>query len=360
MFLGTHFRELLQNIRPPQERLDAARDLPPLVRNYLKEHTEFVTVAPHSRLVGSYAQDVAVGDVKDVDFLVRVPGNPEENEPEAKQLIQDLRRVLDDLPEALGYEGWAGVDIERARRSVHVYIKGRDFHLDIVPCIAPDGFDKEIYVPDRGFNKWIKSHPVGFIELLRELNQANGVKVRPLGKLLKHFRNYQMKTRRPKSYWLGALLIHHIRKEDGLDTSQPLAALFRDLLDAIYRQYDHLLYTSDGATPNICDPLLDHNISWNWSRTHFETFMRRLDEGRHWATKALESDDQGSAICWWQKIFGEEYFPSEIEEAAIRQAEAGLPGKSFVTPSGLVVPDKPASGVYTPTRQTTFHGEEEG
>ena len=31
--LGTHFEELLKNIRQPQERFDAARDLPPLVRN---------------------------------------------------------------------------------------------------------------------------------------------------------------------------------------------------------------------------------------------------------------------------------------------------------------------------------------
>ena len=31
VYLGTHFYELL-NVRPPQERLDAARDLPPKVR----------------------------------------------------------------------------------------------------------------------------------------------------------------------------------------------------------------------------------------------------------------------------------------------------------------------------------------
>ena len=68
--LGTHFEELFKNLRPPQDRLDAARDLPPLVRDYLKEHKEFATVAPHSRLVGSYGQDAAVDDVKDVDFLV--------------------------------------------------------------------------------------------------------------------------------------------------------------------------------------------------------------------------------------------------------------------------------------------------
>lgn len=356
--LGTHFGELLKNINPPEERLKAAKELPPLVRAYLEEHSDFATLAPHSRLVGSYAQDMSAGDVKDVDFLVRVPGDPEANEPEAKQLIRDLKRVLDDLPDALGYEGWAGIDIERARRSVHIYFIGRDFHLDVVPCIAPNGFEEAIYVPDRGFNEWIKSHPVGFIKLIQQLNDANGDKVRPLGKLLKHFRNYQMKSRKPKSYWLGALLVHHMCGLDGLDMSQPLAVLFRDLLEVIYLQYDHLLYTSGTATPNIADPLLGHNISWNWSRTHFETFMRRLDEGRRWATKALESTDRETAISWWQKVFGEEHFPAEVEEAAANLAGAGMPGKAFVTGSGLITPTQPQSGIYTPTRQTTFHGQE--
>jgi len=355
--LGTHFQQLLTNISPPQERLDIARDLPPLVRDFLTEHKEFTRLKPHSHLVGSYGQDTSVGDVKDVDFLVRVDGKPEENKPEAKQLIRDLKKVLDDLPEALGYAGCASIDIERARRSIHIYFKGHDFHLDVVPCIAPNDFEEIIYIPDRGFNKWIKSHPVGVIKLLKELNDDNGGKVRPLVKLLKHFRNYHMQTRKPKSYWLLALAIHHIRVTDELDTTQPLAVLFHELLDAIYCQYDHLLHTSDTATPNIPDPILEHNVSWNWSRTHFETFMRRLDEGRRWSGKALNTDNKQDAISWWQKVFGEEYFPSEIADVASRLAEMGLPGRSLVTSSGLIVPSKSTTGIYTPVQQTTFHGE---
>src|SRR5687767_8998211 len=131
--LGTHFDELLKNTRPPQERLDAARDLPPKVRDYLAEHEEFGTVYPHTRLAGSYAQKMSTGDVKDVDFLVRVDGDPEKNEPEAKQVIRDLKKALDDLPDALGYSGEA-VTVDRARRSVHVYLEDHDFHLDAVPC----------------------------------------------------------------------------------------------------------------------------------------------------------------------------------------------------------------------------------
>lgn len=354
--LGTHFEELLKNIRPPQERLDAARDLPPKVRQYLKKHETFETLAPHSRLAGSYAQDTCVGDVKDVDFLIRVDGDPEQNEPEAKQLIRDLKKALDDLPEALGYEGLADIDIEGARRSVHVYFRNHDFHLDVVPCMAPDGFEDVLYVPDKGFNRWIASAPIGYINLLKELNDKHRERVRPLIKIFKHFRNYQMKTRRPKSYWLGALVIHQLNNGN-IDTTKSIGEIFRDLLDGIYLQYDHLLFTSDTATPNIPDPILGHNISWNWSRSHFETFMRRVDEARKRANKALESNDKATAVSLWRQIFGEEFFPTEIDEAALRFASLALPGQAYTLPSGVITVTRPDSGIYTPIPDTTFYGK---
>ena len=233
------------------------------------------------------------------------------------------------------------------------------FTSTLSPALHPTVFEEVIYVPDRGFNKWIASHPVGYINLLTQLNDTNGRKVRPLTKLLKHFRDAHMQTRRPKSYWLGALVVHHITRQDSLNTSQPLAVLFRDLLEAIYQQYDHLLHVSDSATPNIRDPMLGHNISWNWGRSHFETFMRRLDEGRTWATKAVESKEKEQAFWWWQKIFGEAYFPSNVDSAASDLATAALPGRSYVTPAGILLSAKPASGMSIPVQRTTFHGETE-
>jgi len=354
--LTTHFDELDKKIRPPKDRLQAAVELPAKVRSYLKEHEQFETLAPHTVLVGSYAQHLCVGDVKDVDFLVKVDGDPEDNVPEAKGLVLRLKEALDALPAALGFDGFAGVDIERARRSVHVYIQGRDFHLDVVPCIAPDGFDSPLYVPDRGFDKWIPSHPVGFVSLLTDLTSEHGDKVRLLGRLLKHFRNYQMATRRPKSYWLGALLVHHI--QNTLDLSQPIAVAFRDLVDAIYRQYAPLLGRTDDATPNIPDPLLGHNISWNWGRSQFETFMHRLDDGRNWANKALDADDRDTAVRWWQKAFGPEYFPAEVMDAAKTLAAMAAPGAAYVSGSGRISASRPSSGPSIVAPPTTFHGQE--
>ena len=357
--LNTHFGELLKNIRPPAHRIKLAQELPPQVREYIKQNKDFPTLAPHSRLAGSYAQKMGAGDVKDVDTLICVPGNPQKNEPEAKKLIRDLKKLLDGLPAYLRYEGSAEaqINVERARRSIHVYFKDQDFHLDFVPCIAPDGFESMIYVPDRGFNKWIASHPIGYNNLLNELHQQHDRKVKPLGILLKHFRNYQMKNCQPKSYWLGAMLIHHIRS-GSLDMDASLCVLFHDLLDSIHHQYDHLLWTSTTATPNIPDPVLNHNVSWNWSRSHFETFMRWVEKGRSLAAKALETDDRDKAISCWQKIFGEEYFPSDVEVAASNLANAGMPGNSLVQPNGLILPSYAVSSFTTKSQPTKFHGIE--
>lgn len=353
--LGTHFNELLDNIQPPQERLDAAENLPPKVRDYVKNLKDFKTSAPHTILVGSYAQKLCVSDVKDVDILVSVPGDPEENEPEAKALLQSLKNALDGLPEELGYEGCTEIDINSARRSVHVYFTDEDFHLDIVPCIAPDGFDEILYIPDKGLNEWIKSHPYGLVKYLDELNIAYHHKVKPLGKLLKHFRNVNMTYMRPKSYWLISLLIHQV-VDRNIDTTKSIGELFHDLTESIHSKYDHLLWTSNTATPNIQDPMLDHNVSWNWGRHAFEAFMARLSVACDLSEKALNEDNKDEAIAYWQKIFGEEYFPSNIDEAAMKTAQNNWPGNTYLASSGLISQNQTQKKTIE-IPKTKFHGQ---
>jgi hypothetical protein len=367
--INLYFEQLLKNLQPPDDRIEAARTLPPLIRDYLKRCADFPTLEPHTRLAGSYAQDMSTSDVKDVDILVRLDGNPAQNEPIAKQVISQLYYTLNKLttlPTALG-EDWqvtqvaAELEMERARRSVHVYFKNHDFHLDLVPCMAPDGFDEPLYVPDRGYNEWVESHPLGYVALLNDLNNKYAGKVKKLGKLLKHFRNYQMQTRKPKSYWLGAMLVDHIQNGN-LDMTQPLPVLFRDLLNSIYNQFAATL-GREGHVPHIKDPMLGHDVSPSWQRTHFETFMRRVDEGRTWATQALadwEAGLGGEAILGWQRIFGDEaegYFPSKLDQEFVKsRAAIGLPGESFVDSHGQLMSNRPTTGLFTPVKSTRFYG----
>lgn len=357
--LRLHFKGLLTNIQPPLERVEAAQTLPRLVREYLRLHDEFTTLSPHTRLVGSYAQDLSVGDVKDVDFLVRTDGDPEENEPEARKTIRELKSVLDGLPEYLEREGYAEVDVTGARRSVHVCFPDENFHLDAVPCIAPEGFTEPIWVPDKGFNHWVRSHPLGIVQQVIDLEATHPDKFRSLAKLTKHFRNVQMVRSRPKSYWLLTLLIHEFR-DNGFDAGVPLGESFNKLLDRFYSRLAPIYGRTDGATPHLKDPMLDHDVSWNWGRGDFETFMRRLDDGRRWSQNALDAaakDDLDEAVRQWKRVFGE-VFPSDVTELARAEAAAMQPGTVAVASTGLVLPGGTSRTVSVPA--TKYYGDPVG
>lgn len=357
--LRLHFNGLLQNIQPPAERLQAAQSLPKPVQEFLQRHPEFVTLSPHTRLVGSYAQDLSVDDVKDVDFIVRTDGDPEKNDPEAKTTIRALKSVLDGLPEHLEMQGNAEIEVTGARRSVHVCFPEQNFHLDVVPCLAPYGFNEPIWVPDREFNRWIPSHPLGVVQEVISLEGDYPGKFRNLSKLTKHFRNEQMKRSRPKSYWLLTLLIHEFR-DNGFTGSEPLPESFHELIDRLYNRLAPTYGRTDGATPNLKDPMLGHNVSWNWGRCDFETFMRRLDDGRRWSQYALDAaakNDLNEAVTQWQRVFGDA-FPTNVTELARVEASRLQPGNASVAASGLILPGAVTGTLSLPT--TKYYGDPNG
>jgi len=349
--LTTYFKELLSNIEPSQERLEAAKELPDQVREYLKNLEDFPTSSPYSALAGSYRRHTAIDDIKDVDIIIKVDVDQDET---PGSVIRMVKNALDNLPDDLGLQGYT--DIKQNRRSVHVHFADRDFCLDMIPAIVPGEIDQELCIPDKSWGKWIPSNPIGYCRYLSELNQKHGEKVVPLIKLVKHFRDYQMKIMKPKSYWLEALVVYHIT-QGNIDMNLSLAEVFRDLMSAICNKFAPILGREDGATPRIPDPMLGNDISWNWDRTHFETFMRRVEEARDKAQKALETDNQEEAVNLWQNVFGEEKFPSDVKQASRKLAEA-VPGIAAVGSSGLIHSHQPASGKYVTSQATTFYGEE--
>jgi len=358
--LISHFSTLQSKIRPSKERIEAAQALPPKVRTYLEELTNYTTISPHSRLAGSYAQKMCVGDVKDVDFLVRIDGTPTgDDAPSPKATIRDLKDALEGLAEELGYVT-ENIEVNAARRSVHVYFVDENFHIDAVPCIAPDGFDEALWVPCKNQGEWVKSHPLGYINKLNEINNENGGNVKPLGRILKHYVQQNMTYMRPKSYWLGALLLQII-DEEGFDKSKSPGELFNWLVSKIHAKYKILLDTSTTKVPKVKDPMLGHDISWNWERNAFESFMRHLAEARDISAKALSNEiTKEKAVEYWQKLFGGDYFPATVESETKDFAAAAMPGAGYVSGSGRILSATAAMAAVTPivrSATTRFHGE---
>jgi Second Messenger Oligonucleotide or Dinucleotide Synthetase domain len=351
--LSVYFEEFRSNIEPPGNRLAIAAEIPGDVRNYLMENGDFETVDPHSRLTGSYRRRTAVHNIRDVDFLVFV--GYEGKRPEPADVLKALRAALDDLPEAVGYGGRAQT-LRGQRRSIHIEFDGEDFHLDVVPALVPDGTDNPLLVPDREWGNWVKSDPLGYGRALSKLNAANGEKVVPLVKMVKHWRTFQMQRNRPKSYWLEVLVFRHIDKGWVATAGKSDAKLFTDFLRSVRGRFQEKL--DDGGVPKIPDPMLGNDVAFNWERPAFELFMRRLEESIGWAERAMDKDrDQvDEAVTLWQKVFGEEHF---TDSPVLRKRQkAELLGTVYVDPAGGVSGKKPKGDKGVKSPKHGFYGDE--
>ncbi len=342
-----YFAALLKNINPSDERLKLSAELPGEVRDWLKENS-FDTCSPHTRLSGSYARSTAIRDIKDVDILLFLPDSQLERTPNA--VLREVKKVLDDYPDTTA-------ETSGQRRSVHLEFPKFELHLDIVPSIADQGIDEPLRVPDRPAQEWIDSDPLGYASRLSSLNQNHGGKVVPLVKLIKAWRDVQMKTRRPKSYVLEVMILYAVEGGDITLEDRSLAPITTNFFSHISAKYADLMENGKEA-PRIRDPQIsNHFITRGWERSHFETFMRRIrdaEKASQNAIDAVEADDDEKACDEWKKVFGD-LWPSEEEAKTAARFEATeiRPGVTKIASSGAVVGAKDAR---ISTRRTRYHG----
>lgn len=350
-----YFDILLSNIQPDPQRLATAQTILPDVRDYLKKHEALKTVNPHTRLAGSYPRDTAIDALKDVDTLAIIHKDYLDEKPSA--VITVLYRMLEKLPESIG--GSVTVDLRKQRRSIHVCFANLDFHLDVVPVVMPTTIDEVLRVPDRGWEEWVETHPLGYQQWLSELNKKHGGKVVPLIKLTKHWRDCHFVYKRPKSYWLECMVVRHIDRGWVTTDSLSYAEMFTALLKSIYDRYAGQLKDPKAKPPHIPDPMLSNNVAWNWERSHFEAFMARVEESSKWAQRALEKDVEHEAegVELWQQVF-DGTFPTMAEVQARKAAEAARLGILSVASTGRVIttPSSTVKSVLSP--QHRFFGDE--
>jgi len=130
-----------------------------------------------------------------------------------------------------------------------------------------------------------------------------------------------------------------------------LSSIYDDFLPYLRR---------DEAVPRIKDPMLGNNVAHNWERNAFESFMRRVEESHSWVERALEQDDESEAEAaeLWQKVFGEEWFPLNVDQEKAKHLRAAtLAGNIFVTPTGRVLTERPSSSHVQPSPQR-FYGRD--
>ena len=341
-----HFTALLSAVNPSEQRSTLAKQLPGDVQDFLKDH-EFVTANPHTRLSGSHGRDTAICEIKDVDVLLFIPDSHLDRTPNA--VLLDVKRVLDDYPDA-------SAETSGQRRSVHLEFPNHDLHLDIVPVVAPDGIEAALMVPDRPQQRWIASDPLGYATRLSELNQKHGCKVKPLIKLIKAWRDVQMKIRRPKSYVLEVMVLTAVECGAIELCDQSTAKNIADFFSHIVAKYQSLM-DNGSESPRIADPqVAGAYITAGWSREHFETFMRRAREADRACARAVRADTIEDAAAEWQTVFGNLWPDPEVVKAAVRIEAMGVrPGSTLVGMTGLVI--GPPAARTVSTLATSYHGD---
>jgi len=323
--LTQHFKALLKAVNPPKQLAKLAKGMPAIVREHLEQSDDLETKEPHTRLVGSYARNTAVEEIKDVDLIVCVDGEYGSGRPSA--VLGVLRDVLSNLP------GSTKTELRSQRRSVRGEFEHAEFFLDVVPGILPHGVEFPLYVPDRVQEEWILSDPIRYGEHLSQLNSAHGNKVVPLIKLVKHWRDVQMKYKKPKSYWLESKVVELFEGRIGTD-EKSYAELFGETGRATYSDFEYIWRFSN-RVPTILDPMLGNSIAAKWSRDYFESFMNHLQQCADWCDEALAEEDKEKCIALWCKVFGDE-FAEALKREAAEKAELSKTGKLLVTGSGRV------------------------
>lgn len=346
--LREHFVQFLSNLQPKGNRVDLAKKIPEDIRDYLKNTDKIKTTQPHTRLSGSYSRDTAIKEIKDVDILLFVDNGYKDGEESVRKAINALVNALQGLPEYLkDKDGYVNADLalKRQRRSVqvHVTLDGKEFDIDVVPAIVESEIDKPLLVPDKDLSQWISSNPLGYNNSLSGLNKESSGKIIPLIKMFKHWRDIQMKRRRPKSYLLECLVYKYAKDGKLNIDGSSFGELFLSLLIAVCEDMGDK-WRNEDTIPVVKDPMTGKNVAKSWTREEFETFMRRIDESKRKTERALDADNEQDAIRLWQDLFNdddsEEYFPSTVDKTL----SASLSGKSlFVTSSGQVVANQSES-----------------
>jgi hypothetical protein len=354
--LSNHFVDLLERIKPTQDRLEAAERFPDLVRDELRRTKLITTKDPHSRLSGSYGRQVAIKRIKDVDILIIVDDGYHVLSPD--RVLHDLEAAAQSLPDALEMPGQ--IELREQRRSVRVRFTEADFDIDLVPTVAFGALDAELKVPDREWKQWCATRPLQYAGLVSELNQRGDRNLKRLIRLMKHWREYRDldQDKRVKSFWLECLIVDAVLAGRIPLASRSLADVVADCFDAIYASCVTALAGS--GTPWVADPVIPtNNVAFNWERAKFEVFMAQLAESRAQAHLAVAAMTKDGAVAAWQAAFGAEWFPADGSKrlnTAMTFGSASLVGPAVAAGragSGATIP---AGAPVVAARPHRFYG----
>jgi hypothetical protein len=190
--LSKQFKDALSAIEPGDDA-DHARDAHAEVRDHLETDSDLVEWGLKTLLIGSYAREVSIRRVKDVDVFCELPDLPDGYDPQ--DLLDKMVAVLADK---------YGDRVQKNDRSVKVEFADFDMHVDVVPA-RPCGDAWEI--PDKE-GGWETTDPIEFGRLSSKKNADFGKNYVPVVKLARQTRRALLGESKPGGLFVEVAAYH--------------------------------------------------------------------------------------------------------------------------------------------------------
>lgn len=288
--LPTCFKTALSNIEPGDDATNAKR-AHERVTEALQADDRCRRLGVSSVLIGSYARDVSIRRVKDVDVFVRLTKADEDLRP--GDILDHLQAVLE---RSFGKER-----VERQHRSIKVEFPDYDLSVDVVPA-RPCGEHWEIPEKTDGEQRasWVETNPTKMTELKEEANAEfllNGAGVYvPVVKLVRQIRREWVEDH-PGGYYFEVLTYWSFQQAKPREDS--VAAYLTVILEELVGVLDAAV--DDG----LDDPTLQgREIATRASTAQLRAAAARMGEAAQLARAALDETDKCRAAVQWRKLLG--------------------------------------------------------
>ena len=286
--LPTCFRQALGNVQPAEDEKNAA-DAQGQVSDALKADRKLRELGIDPVLIGSYAREVSIKRVKDVDVFGRLTKADDTLDP--GDALNHFERVL--------IARFGDDRVEHQYRSLKTSFPEYDLCVDSVPA-RPYRNHWEIPSRPKERARWVETNPTRLNELTTQVNKAftlngNGIYV-PIVKLVRQTRRTWLGDQ-PGGFFFEVMTYWVFVNEQPSATS--VAGYLTFTLEKIAGMLPMV------AIHGLDDPTLpDKKISTKATAADFQTAATQITQASKAARAALEEPDDCKAAVGWRDLLG--------------------------------------------------------
>jgi hypothetical protein len=313
--LTTKFAEALGLIEPSEDDKTNAPLAHERVRTALKDAEALKDWGLHPVLIGSYARNVSIRRVKDVDVFCRMDDIDDTVTP--SKVLDEFFKVLD---AEFGTDSDGKKRVKRQARSLTVsFPEYEGLHVDAVPArLRANGY-WEIPTKD---GDWQQTNPEKLTELKTAMNkQYDEMYVRSV-KLARQARRAILGDTRPGGLFAEMCLYEAFK--NGEVKTDTYAHAFTTSLEAIYDYLDAKV----GWGKSLPDPTMPgRTLTFRATDNQWETARDKFKDAAADARKAYVSTDEHQAATVYRRLLGKNgddkhVFP-EVPESSARAVTPG-------------------------------------